>query len=33
MEPVIGIVAQAKADGKVTLDEADQILVEMERVP
>ena len=32
LQPLRRIVEQAKADGKVTLDEADHILVEMERV-
>ena len=32
LQPLKRMVAEAKADGKVTLDEADRILVEMERV-
>jgi hypothetical protein len=32
LQPLKATVASAKADGKVTLEEADRILVEMERV-
>jgi hypothetical protein len=32
LQPLKRIVAEAKADGKVTMEEADRILVEMERV-
>jgi hypothetical protein len=32
LQPLKGLVAASKADGKVTPDEADRILVEMERV-
>jgi hypothetical protein len=32
LQPLKRIVAETKADGKVTLEEADRILVEMERV-
>ena len=32
LQPLKKVVADAKADGKVTLEEADKILVEMERV-
>jgi hypothetical protein len=32
LQPLRQVLADAKSDGKVTLDEADRILVEMERV-
>jgi hypothetical protein len=32
VEPLKRVVAEAKADGSVTLEEADRILVEMERI-
>ncbi len=32
LQPLKGIVVSVKADGKVTLEEADHILIEMERI-